>query len=360
MNPANAAWIPALQAEVVGGYVLGRFRGGGNFGLVFEGTVPATGGVFAVKVLPPPMASHPGALREFRNEAALLRQLNPCPGVINFIEEGTHTITVMANGLPLTVAVPYLVMTAASGALSELLEDPLLRAQVSWAERIKLWRDAVLCVHQTHHHGVAHRDIKSANCLLLVAGTQTTLRLGDFGRGKDITLAPTLSIEDYETGRGDLSFAPPEFLHFQGGASASDLRAADYYGLGSLLVELATGQGMSLLAMGDHGRVLAEAQADRRAGIERDLATLNPQFQSVIESIVLEFPRSVREDARLLLSRLCAPAPADRTLGSPFRRDRLTRDDLDWVLRRALIMQRRLTIEERDGRRGASDGRMSA
>ncbi|TFB63514.1 hypothetical protein E3N86_04895 [Cryobacterium sp. Hz7] len=342
------AWKSILTGQRLGGYELEVCLGAGFFGLVFEAQNLATSARFAVKVLLP--SSDPGAIVDFENEAILLQKLNGCDGVITYVDGGQESIDMVAHGVTVPMPIRFHVLAVASGSVDELILDPVARSELDWTERIRIFRGAVKGVHQMHLAGVAHRDLKSSNCLLMVSGGTTRLRLGDLGRAKDLRSPPTMLTDDYLRGRGDLRFAAPEFLWLQGGDSASDFMAADYYGLGSLLVELATGQPLTSLALGNVFAVLRQAKLDFQRGQTGDLTTLNLQYRRVIAEVLDVMPKSIQNDARVLLASLCDPLPTERLVHSPYNRDRHL-EPLEWVLRRADIMIRRLEIDAREERR---------
>jgi serine/threonine protein kinase len=342
------AWKSILKGQKLGGYELQVCLGAGFFGLVFEAQNLATSARVAVKVLLP--SSDPGAVVDFENEAILLRKLNGCDGVITYVDGGHESIEMIANGVSVPMPIRFHVLAVASGSVDELILDPVARSELDWTERIRIFRGAVKSVHQMHLAGVAHRDLKSSNCLLMVNGSTTKLRLGDLGRSKDLRSPPTMLNGDYIQGRGDLRFAAPEFLWLQGGDSAGDFMAADYYGLGSILVELATGQPLTGLALGNVGAELQQAKVDLQHGQTRDLATLNLQYRRVIAEVMDSMPKSIQHDGQVLLASLCDPLPAERLARSPYHRDRHL-EPLEWLLRRADIMIRRLEIDAREERR---------
>lgn len=344
-------WIAALAQQVLGDYVLGKDLGSGSFGVVFEAINQATGARFAVKVLVP--GSQSEAQLDFDNEGLLLEQLGPCAGVINFVEAATSQIMFTSPvGTPVPVEVRYIVMAQASGSLDELTEDPAIRSNLDWGERLRLWRSMVKALMQLHLHNVAHRDLKCSNCLMLVSrNVPTQIRFADLGRARDLSASAAHSPDVYLRGRGDFRFAPPEALFWQGGDGRDDFLSADYYGLGSLLVELVTGHSMTAAAIGDYRSAQQIGLDDYRNGRRRDLSALNLHFRQVIGEVVEQMPSSIRADALVVLASLCHPDPAKRLLESPFSRDRESRDKLAWILRRADIMIRRLEIEIRDERR---------
>lgn len=300
---------------------------------------------FAIKVMTP--TSDIEVLADFENEGRLLQTLNGCDGIINYVDGGAETFPFQGpGGVSLPIELRFHVLVLADGNLEELLRDPSIRSDLGWTERLRIWREAVRGVMQMHRQGVVHRDLKSSNCLLVVNGKQTTVRLTDLGRAKSLTVPPVHMPIQYQTGRGDFRFAAPEALFWQAGSSADDFRAADYYGLGSLLTELVSGQPMTALAIGDYRQALIEGRADFDAGVRRDLDVLVGKYRHAVSEVVETLPLTIQDDARHVLSSLCHPDPSQRALAS-FSRDRHSRDRLSWVLRRTDIMTRRLSIEAR-------------
>nr|WP_284445006.1 protein kinase [Microbacterium yannicii] len=357
MAVAPDPWIAILEGQQFGDYKVGHHLGGGYFGLVFEAVNSRTGGVFAIKILRP--GANADAVVDFENEGVLLRHLADCSGTINIVDGGSSD-DVMINGASVPLAVQFHVLARASGSVNELILDPISRSKLSWIERIGFWRDVVLAVKQMHQRGIAHRDLKCDNCLLLVSRNLSSVKLTDLGRGKNFRITATRPIEHYVAGRGQLLHSPPEFLLHQGGSTADDFIAADYYGIGSILVELTTGQPMSVLAMGDIGAVLAEGRRDFAAGRRTDLSGYKPSYRSAVAQVVDQMPKTIQPDALTMLTHLCRPVPSERLDRPPFSRDRRAKDPLDWVLRRADIMSRRLEIDQREARQRADKQRRSA
>nr|BFE39393.1 hypothetical protein GCM10017544_03490 [Microbacterium imperiale] len=290
----------------------------------------------------------------------LLSLLTACDGVINYVESGSDSVELTANGINVSVPIRFHVLALASGSVNELVEDPGARADMAWPAKLRLWRDVVLGIQQMHLRGVAHRDLKAENCLLLVRGQTTAVKIADFGRAKDLNTLPSRTLGSYVAGRGDLRFAPPEFLFLQGGSLARDFIAADHYGLGSILAELISGHPMSAVVLGDPGGVIRQAQHDRAAGYQRNLAGLAVPYRTAISDMLTLTPASIREDLSVLLSRLCHPVPEQRLEGSPYSRDRAARDPLSWVIRRTDIMIRRLERDARSERRRNQKARIAA
>lgn len=356
MTPLAVSLIPALSGQDLGPYRLNDCLGGGGFGLVFSATNAATGGEVAVKLLMP--SPDPHAATEFDDEGVLLRKLNKCDGVVTLVDSGTADILMTTNnGLVVPLPFKYLVLSLASGALNELTRDPARLAELAWTDRLALWRGAVKSIHQMHLKEVAHRDIKTDNCLLMVSGNRVEIRIADLGRSKDLSRVPSLPPEEYLRGRGDFRFAPPEFLWFQGGEGASDFRAADVYGLGSLLVELVTGHPMTALAFGSWQAAATVGQSDFLAGTRRDLASLRPQFRRAVNEVADETPQTIRHETKVLIRQLCDPVPIARFPKQRVRKRYVTDPGLNWLIRRADILAMRLSVEQKKSNRATQYGR---
>lgn len=299
-----------------------------------------------MKVLSP--LADAGAHLDFDNEVGLLKKLNPCSNVINMVDSGIETVSVtVVGGGVAPVNLKYHVLSLASGSLEELVVDPALRDQLAWPERLRLWRSAVKGLHQMHLKAVAHRDLKSSNCLLAVAGSRSEVRIADLGRSKDFGLSPAHQPQVYLGGLGDFRYAPPECLWLQAGSAATDFRAADLYGLGSLLTELTTGHPMTALAMTSWSDAQRLGIADYRAGLRRDLATLRPQFRAAIEGLADEFPPAIRHSGVSLLSQLCDPVPEARPPRRAPGRRYLPDSGLLWLLNQADILTRQVAVAPR-------------
>lgn len=348
MIPASAVpWINALNGRIVAGYRIGECIGAGAFGMVFAVVREDTGAEFAMKVHP--ANTDPFSAAEFENEGLLLAKLIKCSNVINIVESGDESIPMLTGTRPMQVevAVPikHIVMTIASGNLAEITADPSRLAKLAWQERISLWRSAIKGIHQMHLNSVAHRDLKSSNCLVVVQGNRSEIRLADLGRSKDFTLTQSMPPQAYLAGRGDFRFAPPEFLWHQGGFTVEDFRWADMYGLGSLFAELVTGHPMTALAVGSWRDAVAEGQRDLTTGYARDLSILRPQFRRAFAEVGDQLPPVIRHDGVTLLSLLCDPVPHARVPVRDRSRKVHPSGGLEWLLRRADIVTKRLQVE---------------
>ena len=186
VNPSSDPWIALLLGQPLGGYQLVNCIGVGGFGYVFEASHAQSGARVAIKVLKHGVAGED--VVDFENEGKLLRRLAKCNGVIKYIEGGIEKVQLQSIvGVTVPVDVQYHVLPIASGSVDELILDASARKNLAWVDRVGIWRDVVVTVKQMHEMGVAHRDLKSSNCLLMVRGSATGVRFADMGSAKDLS-----------------------------------------------------------------------------------------------------------------------------------------------------------------------------
>lgn len=340
----KAAWVRILTGKVFDDVELLRFRGSGGFALVFEGRIISSGDMCAVKVLIP--GSHAQFVAEFQRESRLLTKIKRVSNVVEIDGVGQGVVEVSAaGGITVDLSVPYMRLELADGALNELVMAP---QEMEWVDKFLLWRDAVLGVHQMHLKGIVHRDIKTENCLVFdLPGQKARVlsKVADLGRSRDLALPAEHGADQYMIGLGDLSFAPPEFIWGQGNDSETGHRCADLYGLGSLLFEIVMGIGITSHALSPTGDDVMRNLQNAKAGVQTDLSGLRGQYTSSIREFESVLPNIVARDAAELLKTLCHPVPSERLRIVAGGRRRRSTASLEWLLRRADILTRRLRSE---------------
>lgn len=328
--------------EMLGGrYEVLDFIAPGGFCLVFRARDHQQETDVALKILKPGVAGD--AVIEFETEGILLDQLRGASRVLTLLGDvaNTDTITVQKPGVPVPLPLPvrYLVVELADACLSDIVVE---RNALDWASRLGLFRDVVLGVHQMHLQRLVHRDLKSDNVLLRIGPKNATDALvADLGRGRDTRLPTRFLSEAYLAGRGDFRFAPPELLNLIGLDDAAMFRRADLFLVGSVLFELATGQGITSIVYGDPRAILSQAatidSADRGVEYRSRVADTRALFQPAFELAEDEFSPAIRNEAGRLLRQLCDPEPLARE-----RRCRAESRQptwgLHWLLRRADIL----------------------
>ncbi|GLY99459.1 protein kinase family protein [Actinoplanes sp. NBRC 103695] len=321
-----------------GNYDVKEFLNEGYFGLVFQAVDFRTGISVAMKFL---KLNHDRViLAEFDNENELLYKLRRKSHVVDWIAHGEGTVPLVSQPHERTVDIraPYIVMELAEGCLEELVVH---RERLSWDARLRLFRGVVLGVHQMHLNKIVHRDLKSSNCLVLRVDRQPTAKVSDLGRSRDLLIPARQSAIEYLAGQGDYRFAPPELLWMQGVDKAVVWQLADLYGLGSILYELATGQGITAIALGSGLDRIAEVKnlppRARKARYESQTSDLRLRYEDAFDKFRAELPQGIANYATQLVRQLCDPDPARRLpkiVGRPVR----VQDGLDWLIRRVDIL----------------------
>lgn len=323
---------------------MGDYRAGGQFSLVFEGTDTNSADDVALKVLLP--SPNAGDLYEFEREGELLTNLEKSSNVVTLVKSGTATIGVTGqHGIQVPLPFHYHVLELADGSLEEIV---LQRNRVEVRERLQLWRSVVRGVHQMHIRQIVHRDLKSSNCLVFASNDiKERAKVSDLGRGSDTKLPPYFPPNEYLVGRGDFRFAPPECLFAQSSPDRDGCKRADLYGLGSLLFELVTGQGISSMALGFGPTIVKKSIAQALAGRCIDLSSLRGKFADAHLLFEQEIPMIVRAPASALLRQLCDPVPDERLPKVRIGSRQVPATDLEWLLRRADILIKALSVPKR-------------
>lgn len=325
-------------------YLIGVLIGSGGFAGVFEAVQQGSGDIVAVKALA--FNGRPlNAPAEFQAEIELLRLLAACSNVVTLLDEGVYTTQLTApGGLVFPVHVPYMVLDRAVIGIDALLAN---RHQLSWLDRMNLYRDLVKGVHQMHLKRLVHRDLKAANGLAYHDKPQG--RITDLGRSKNTRESPRYPAHAYQTGMGDRRFAPPELLWGLGATTPEGHCRTDLYLLGSLFYEFATATGITAAALTNpfawmaHAAALPDEQARQRDYAAR-IPYLRNQYGPVYTLFESELPRSIAKEATALLRQLTDPDPAKRE-PTGLRRALPLRWDLQWLLYRLDIFTKRLVID---------------
>jgi hypothetical protein len=194
-----------------------------------------------------------------------------------------------------------------------------------------------------------HRDLKGDNVLLLRDFREAIAKVTDLGRGRDTRVEAHFPAGKYEMGRGDLRFAPPEFLWGLGSDDPEMMRLADIYLLGSVLFEIGTGQGLMGTVVGDPLRIVEAKQAlkpsDRQSDFESARTQLQRDHELAYELFRRELPRAIQADGVALLRLLTTVDPSKRE--PQFISRSSSKWDLQWVLKRVDRIVMQLRIDER-------------
>jgi eukaryotic-like serine/threonine-protein kinase len=346
------------EAHLFVGQVLdGRFEvrsflGRGGFSLVFIARDQGSGTEVALKVLHS-VASE--AAIEFATERDLLSLFVASSNVVTLLQSGSGTIdvTVPATGAKVQLPVEYIALELADSRLTDLL---IQLAKVSWVDRLTLLRGVVKGVHQLHLASVVHRDLKSENVLLFSGPARSfDAKIADLGRSRRVTNGARFPARDYERGRGDLRFAPPELVWLQGRDDRDCWRRVDLYHIGAVFFELATGQPLTALVFGDAASVVRNnlriPEANRAQEFAAQLPSIRARYELAYELFGAALPSGIRGEALRLLRHLTDPKPEERDQRLLISGRLRMAPDLQWVLRRIDILLLELRVTELQARR---------
>jgi serine/threonine protein kinase len=198
----------------------------GGMGSVYLATDTKLERSIALKVLPPDVASDPGVLARFRQEARAIAAVNhPNIVVIHSVEEvgDTHFMT----------------MELIEGqTLADIMTGQMVDLDFFFEIAIPL----TSALEAAHAQGVTHRDLKPANIMVTEAGMVKVL---DFGLAKMVRTdadadrsnarTETLMVEDLILGTPN--YMPPEQVRSQPADNRSDI-----FSVGAIMYHLITGQ----------------------------------------------------------------------------------------------------------------------
>jgi serine/threonine-protein kinase len=203
----------------LGPYTIEAELGSGGMGTVYRAQGPD--GVVALKVLHPHLLASAEARERFRREAEIGRRVVHA-NVVRALDLGS----VVVHG----VTHHYLVMEHVEGQTLRALLAELGRVPEELCRHVG--RAVARGLAAIHAAGVAHRDLKPANVLITA---DHVVKVMDLGVARLLDEAIRLT----QTGAflGSVMYAAPEQLR---GVPSGP--AADFYSLGLVLFELATGR----------------------------------------------------------------------------------------------------------------------
>ncbi|MCA9285882.1 MAG: protein kinase [Phycisphaerales bacterium] len=294
--------LPGGEAECgerIGPYRLLRMLGEGGFGTVFlaEQEHPVRR-LVALKILKAGMDSAQIVARFEAERQALA--LMEHPGIARIHDAGAT-----AQGRP------YFVMEYVDGdPITAYCDDRRLTVR----ERLEVFHAVCLAVQHAHQKGVVHRDLKPTNVLVADLDGRPAPKVIDFGIAKAI--AVELSEHSVQTLAAQLLGTPEYMAPEQAAIGGQDVDTrADVYSLGVLLYELLVGT-----APFDRSRLKGLGLSELEHFIRHEVP---PRPSSRVASMDRE-----------------ADAVAAARRVDPARLRRQLRDDLDWIVMRAVEKDR--------------------
>jgi serine/threonine protein kinase/tetratricopeptide (TPR) repeat protein len=302
------AGVSEGPGTMIGPYKLLEQIGEGGFGVVFmaEQTEPVRRKV-ALKVLKPGMDTRQ-VIARFEAERQALAIMDH-PNIAKVFDGG-------ATGF----GRPYFVMELVKGVpITEFCDQN----QLTPRQRLELFIPVCQAVQHAHQKGIVHRDLKPSNVLVTIHDTLPVVKVIDFGVAK--ALGQELTDKTLFTGFTQMIGSPLYMSPEQAGQSGLDIDTrSDIYALGVLLYELLTGT----------------------------TPFTKESFQTAAYD---EIRRIIREEeppkpsTRLAQSSATLPAVSTRRHTEPEKLTKILRNELDWIVMKALEKDRNRRYETANG-----------
>lgn len=229
--PARRPWGLASGAVLGGRFRLVRPLGRGGMGEVFEAEDLELGERVALKTIRPDLAGQTLTLQRFRREVQMARRVthrNVCRIFDVFHHQG--------DGAGEAGEVVFLTMELLQG---EPLDRRLVReGPLALPDALEIARQLASALDAAHEAGIVHRDLKSANVMLVKeADGATRVVVTDFGLARPQMGDPMAALTVDGSALGTPDYMAPEQVE-RGEVTA----AADLYAFGITLYEMVTGR----------------------------------------------------------------------------------------------------------------------
>jgi serine/threonine-protein kinase len=306
------ATTPDLLEPLVGTTVAGRYEirallGRGGMGGVYRAHDRKTDTLVALKLLPAERAAAPEHAARFQREATTGKRITH-PNVVTVFDKGE-----LPDGSL------YLTMELLEG---RSLADELDAGPMPYPRAIRLTDQILHGLQAAHELGIAHRDVKPDNVVLVQRDGREIAKVVDFGIASNERAAFKLTA-------AGVAFGTPEYLSPEMSMGLAVDARADQYAVGVMLYQLVTGR--LPFSHRDHKQLLAahayEAPPPPRkvapnaripaaleAAILRALAKLPeerfPTARAMREALLTCLPQPQRRGSRVLLLALAAALSA--------------------------------------------------
>lgn len=226
--PADGAPLRELDEEPLLGQVLGErylvqsLVAEGGMGRVYFATDVRSGvGRYAVKVLFGELAADPRHYERFVREAVRASRFDH-PNLVRVLDFGSTA-----------GRQPYVVMEYLTGrSLSALIKQ---EAPLEGARAAGILADLCRALGEIHRTGIIHRDVKTANVMVVWNGERELARLFDFGLSLE-TDTDEQRLTTKQTALGTLTYMSPERTLCQAFDHRSDL-----FSLGVVMYQMLAG-----------------------------------------------------------------------------------------------------------------------
>lgn len=239
-------------------HILGGL-GDGAFGMVHRCEHRATKNKYALKRLRRQLLGNQEAVRRFRREVECLRALSGQPHIMPIIESGDE-------------GEPYYVMPLAVWNLADFIRSN--NTSLSPKTRAAIYRAILDALEAAHGREILHRDLAPANVLISGEAGEPCVHVADFGLGRDLTRASSLTQSRGE-GAGHILYIAPE----QRESLASATTLSDIFALGRLLKFVMTGRDPDAAFDSPYNHVVAVATHRKPDKRYRSVAALRDAFE---------------------------------------------------------------------------------
>lgn len=274
----------------LGPYRLEERLGAGGMGVVYRAYDERLDRSVAIKVIPPAHSEDPQRRERLRREARASARLS-------------HPAIIQVYDFVQTDEVDAIVMELVEG---ERLSDLLLRGPLDLDRGLTIAREVAEALTEAHSKGIVHRDLKTENVIVTLAGHAKVL---DFGIAKQLD-GGDASLTQEGAVLGTFRSMAPE----QAQGHEVDHRA-DLFALGTLLYEIFTGEspfagpnGAAMLR-----KICWHEQPPAREVNPRVPAELSDLIDRLLRKEPHHRPQDTREVAALLARMAPASAPDSQT-----------------------------------------------
>jgi WD40 repeat protein/serine/threonine protein kinase len=297
--PADLPIVSERPGNLIGPYKLLEQIGEGGFGMVFMAEQQPLHRRVALKVIKPGMDSKQ-VIARFEAERQALALMDH-PNIARILDAGTTD-----------TGRPYFVMDLIKGApITQYCDDNRLTTR----ERLELFVSVCQAVQHAHQKGIIHRDLKPSNVLVTLHDSTPVPKVIDFGIAK--ALGDQLTEKTRFTAFAQMVGTPLYMSPEQAGLSGLDVDTrSDLYALGVLLYELLT------------GTTPFDRERLRRSAFEEILRIIREE----------EPPKPSTRLSRLEKASLSTVAECRGV--TPQKLGQLVRDELDWIVMKALEKDR--------------------
>jgi serine/threonine protein kinase len=215
---------PFIGRELHGRYVITGFIGSGGSARVYSALHKALHKDVAIKVLHSHLSIKPAVLQRFRQEVDALSQLDHASlcRLYDYGETEDHS--------------HYFVMDMIEGtSLADLI---VKRGALSLSEALPIFRQVCWALSEAHRHGIAHRDVKPENIMIVGDTDPESMRvkLVDFG------LAKLIVEEGVNITRTGETVGTPAYMSPEQCMGTAVQFQSDIYSLGCTMYHALTGR----------------------------------------------------------------------------------------------------------------------